>query len=223
MTVSDTAPIHSTAVTDTVNAASNSTSTAVDQRILDAAREEFIAHGFQRTSVPQIARRAHMSRQTVYRYFSSKAAIIQGVVTRETIGFFSSAREAMADLDTAESRLVETFVLGMRESRTNPLMVAAMTFEPETLVGLLYGSVDESDAAHPDPLETGAAAAAAVVAGPDLDFDAAQRVGVLAVRLTFTMLLKPTPTFVLETDEQTRAFAASYLAPLIDAARRATC
>ena len=57
-------------------------------RILDAARAEFVAHGFRRAAVADIARRAKVSRQTLHRRCGDKDEIISAVIVREVLHFF---------------------------------------------------------------------------------------------------------------------------------------
>jgi AcrR family transcriptional regulator len=57
-------------------------------QILSAAREVIGENGYDQSSVDQIARRAGLSRSTVYEYFSSKEEILRGcfAARRELIG-----------------------------------------------------------------------------------------------------------------------------------------
>jgi len=49
------------------------------RQILEAARASFMQLGFAKTSIDDIARRAHISRPLVYRKFKSKEAILAAV------------------------------------------------------------------------------------------------------------------------------------------------
>lgn len=51
--------------------------------ILDAALAEVLAHGIRRTTASDIARRADVSRQTLYRYWPDVQALLAALVTRE--------------------------------------------------------------------------------------------------------------------------------------------
>jgi AcrR family transcriptional regulator len=51
------------------------------RRITDSARELFVAHGFAGTTIAAIAHRAGVAPQTVYATFSSKAAVLQALLT----------------------------------------------------------------------------------------------------------------------------------------------
>jgi AcrR family transcriptional regulator len=51
--------------------------------LLDAALAEVLAHGIRRTTASDIARRANVSRQTLYRYWPDVQALLAALVTRE--------------------------------------------------------------------------------------------------------------------------------------------
>ncbi|MCP5060663.1 MAG: TetR/AcrR family transcriptional regulator [bacterium] len=59
-------------------------------QILKGAREVISENGFERSSVDQIAKRAGLSRSTVYEYFPSKDEILKGC--------FAARREALAEV-----------------------------------------------------------------------------------------------------------------------------
>lgn len=65
-------------------------------RILDAAQACFIRHGFDAASMAEIAAAARMSPGLIYRYFSSKNAIILGIIERQL-------EEARADIASLRS------------------------------------------------------------------------------------------------------------------------
>ncbi|MBL8658678.1 MAG: TetR/AcrR family transcriptional regulator [Rhodospirillales bacterium] len=52
-------------------------------RILDAAREMFLAHGFGATSMDALARCAGVSKATIYAYFDGKEALFAALVSEE--------------------------------------------------------------------------------------------------------------------------------------------
>src|SRR6185312_7168752 len=104
--------------------------TTAQERMLDAARAEFIDHGIARTSVATIAQRAGVSRPTLYRQCGDKDQIVAAVVQRDVIDFFSRAKVAVEDVSGGvEERFVEAVVMGLRESREQPLVQALKAFE----------------------------------------------------------------------------------------------
>lgn len=52
-------------------------------RILEAAQQCFIEHGFHAASMASIATTAKMSAGLIYRYFDSKSAIVQAIIARQ--------------------------------------------------------------------------------------------------------------------------------------------
>ena len=56
---------------------------ADEDRILDAARDTILAVGLRRTTVSDVARRAGLSRMTVYRRYPDGAALIRALMWRE--------------------------------------------------------------------------------------------------------------------------------------------
>lgn len=71
------------------------------RQVLEAATEHFLADGYERTSMDDVARTAGVSKQTVYQHFDTKAALLARVVTSviETAGVDADAPIA----DLAES------------------------------------------------------------------------------------------------------------------------
>ena len=53
------------------------------ERILNAAQQCFVEHGFHAAGMAKIAETAEMSPGLIYRYFENKAAIIQAIVERQ--------------------------------------------------------------------------------------------------------------------------------------------
>jgi AcrR family transcriptional regulator len=107
---------------------------AVFDRVAAAALAEFAEHGIRRTSMEDVARRAGVSRMTVFRRFESKQGLVEVVIAREV-------RRGMEELDllwegaeTLEERLVEGFVFAGRYVRDHPLFDSLLRREPEILL-----------------------------------------------------------------------------------------
>ena len=64
---------------------------AAEAAILDAARECVLAFGVRRTSLSEVARRAQVSRPTVYRRWPDRTALVADLMTREWAGVFGAA------------------------------------------------------------------------------------------------------------------------------------
>jgi AcrR family transcriptional regulator len=107
---------------------------AVFDRIAAAALDEFAEHGIRRTSMEDIARRAGVSRMTVFRRFENKQGLVEVVIAREV-------RRGMEELDTLwegaetlEDRLVEGFLFAGRYVGDHPLFDGILRREPEVLL-----------------------------------------------------------------------------------------
>ncbi|MBA0048329.1 TetR/AcrR family transcriptional regulator [Mycobacteroides sp. LB1] len=181
-------------------------------RLLDVAREEFIAHGIARTAVGDIARRAGVSRPTLYRKCGDKEDIVAAVLVRETTEFFVRAQSALALLSNAEDRMVEAFVMGMREASNHPLVTALKEFDAEAFSRNVFDT-------SADGYQGLLAVTAELLADDAYPVPAVMRALDLALRLTSTFLVNPSALLPTDTDETTREFAQRYLLPLMRAAR----
>lgn len=92
--------------------------------VLDAALELFMENGFAATRVDDIARRAGLSKGTVYLYFPSKEAVLEGLVRRAIVPVADSALEALASYE-GDPRIVIARVIRMVGQRfSDPRIVA---------------------------------------------------------------------------------------------------
>ncbi len=80
--------------------------TDTEVALLDAALDEVLVHGIRRTTVSDIARRAGVSRQTLYRYWPDAQALFAALVTRETLAVLP--KDEPRDLDGLVALLVAT-------------------------------------------------------------------------------------------------------------------
>lgn len=183
----------------------------VGESIVDAALEEFLAYGLRRTAVDAVARRAGVSRATLYRRFKDKDALVQAVLVRECRRFFGSIAAAVASVSTVAERLVEGFVVGVRYARADRLLNRLLSSDPEALLPYLTTNGALVVAAARDFLVSRSGSAA-----PTGDRTPAG-VAELFVRLAISFTLMPESAIPLGTDAEVRAFARAYLAPLMSA------
>jgi AcrR family transcriptional regulator len=181
----------------------------VGEAILDTALEEFLSYGLRRTTVDVVARRAGVSRATLYRRFDGKDALVQAVLVRECRRFFGSVAAAVAGVSTAEDRLVEGFAVGVRHARADRLLNRLLASDPEALLPYLTtnGALVVA-AAREFLVRQGGAPAPAGDRTP-------AGVAELFVRLAISFTLMPESAIPLDTDGEVRAFARAYLAPLM--------
>jgi AcrR family transcriptional regulator len=93
--------------------------------VLDAALELFIENGFAATRVEDIARRAGLSKGSVYLYFPSKEALLEGLVRRAIVPIADSALGAIGSYE-GDPRIVLTMVMKMLAGRIADPKIIAM-------------------------------------------------------------------------------------------------
>jgi AcrR family transcriptional regulator len=91
-----------------VNAAAADRTQRQRDRILAAAQQCFITHGFHAASMANIAEAASMSAGLIYRYFDSKAAIILAIIARQLEDSRASIATLSSDPDLGR-RILELF------------------------------------------------------------------------------------------------------------------
>lgn len=183
-------------------------------RILDAAYEQFCRMGIQRSTMEDVARRAGVSRITVYRRFTTKDALVEQVVRREFRRYFDQFLVEIEQAETAADRVVLGFVSSLRAIRRNPLIGGLMETEPDLVV--------------PSMVTDGGRTLAIVrqfVAGQlrreqragnvreDLDVDL---VAELMVRISASFLGIPSRLIDLDDEDQLAGIARRFLVPMLD-------
>jgi AcrR family transcriptional regulator len=79
-------------------------------RILEGAMTVFLAYGFQRTTMDDIARAAEISRPALYLVFRNKTDIYRALATEFLQGIIANAREVLASDDPLADRLERSIV-----------------------------------------------------------------------------------------------------------------
>ncbi len=79
--------------------------------MLDAALDLFIESGFANTRVEDIAARAGLSKGAVYLYFSSKEAVLEGIVRRAIVPIAATAVH-LVESYAGDPRTIITQLLG---------------------------------------------------------------------------------------------------------------
>lgn len=107
-----------------------------DDVLLDAARECVLAVGLRRTTLTDVARRAGVSRMTMYRRWPDMGSLIGDLMTREwsTVARLS-AEEAVGG--TARERLVDGVVRAVGALRAHPVFRRIVEVDPEILLPYL--------------------------------------------------------------------------------------
>ena len=101
---------------------SSAPSRVADDVLLDAARECVLATGVRRTTLTDVARRAEVSRMTLYRRFPDVRGLLATLMTRELGQALARTQAEVAGLASARERLVTGAVAGVRAIAADPLM-----------------------------------------------------------------------------------------------------
>ncbi|WP_030166235.1 TetR/AcrR family transcriptional regulator [Spirillospora albida] len=104
-----------------------------DDSVLDAARECVLAVGVRRTTLTDIARRAGVSRMTLYRRWPDVRTIVADLMTREWVAL-GAAAQPPDDGGPVRDRLVDGLAGGVRTFRDHPLLRKIIEVDPELLL-----------------------------------------------------------------------------------------
>jgi TetR/AcrR family transcriptional repressor of uid operon len=182
--------------------------------ILEAAYQEFCRMGIRRTSMEDVARRAGVSRITVYRRFATKDALIEHLVRREFRRYFDEFLVEIRQARTVADRVVVGFVGSLRAIRGNPLIGGLMVVEPDLLVPSMTNDGGETLATVRQFLAgqlRREQQAGTIPAGLDVDLAAE-----LMVRISASFLAIPSMLVDLDDEEQLAALARQFLVPILE-------
>ncbi|MFF9912440.1 TetR/AcrR family transcriptional regulator [Streptomyces sp. NPDC013457] len=102
--------------------------------VLDAARDCVLAVGVRRTTLTDVARRAGVSRMTLYRRWPDVRSLVGDLMTREWIAVAAQAMPAPGDGRPVRSRMVDGLVAGAAAFRAHPLFHKILDVDPELLL-----------------------------------------------------------------------------------------
>lgn len=99
-------------------------------RILDAAEQCFIKHGFHAASMMNVAEAAGMSPGLIYRYFDSKSAIIRAIIERQLEAMRNDYALIQSNDCDFTTLIADLFPLWQRNSPCmSPVLYLEMTAE----------------------------------------------------------------------------------------------
>jgi AcrR family transcriptional regulator len=104
---------------------------------LDAARDCILDVGWRRTTLTEVARRAGVSRMTIYRTWSDMSELLGDLMTREWATVVEEVRESTGRTDDARVMLREGVVRLVQELRTNELFIRIVELDPELILPYL--------------------------------------------------------------------------------------
>lgn len=184
------------------------------RQILDAALVEFERHGLRRVALDDVARRAGVSRTTIYRRFANRDELVGAVIERENAALFDDIANELKNAGPQSNYHVEAFTLSILRFRRHHVLNQMIGDEPALVMELLhthYGAAIER-----------MAAALKVIFPAGFADRAPQAVNDLAdtiLRYAAMVLLLPSVE-PLDTAEDIRAFATRHFLPSLPASLR---
>lgn len=109
---------------------------APEDAYLDAAREAILAVGWSRTTLTDIARRAGVSRMTLYRRWPDTQTLLADLMTREWGHVVGEAAAGSSDADALD-RIARGIVATVQALRANALLRRIVDVDPEVLLPYL--------------------------------------------------------------------------------------
>ena len=103
---------------------------------LDAARDCILDVGWRRTTLTEVAKRAGVSRMTIYRTWSDMGSLLGDLMTREWVGIAAATRVAAADT-TTPAGIAAAALSTIRALRANELFVRIVELDPDLLLPYL--------------------------------------------------------------------------------------
>ncbi|MCH9699875.1 MAG: TetR/AcrR family transcriptional regulator [Actinomycetia bacterium] len=110
----------------------NSETSGVETKILDAAAECVLAYGLERTTMTEIARRAGVSRPTIYRRWPDIRSVIAELLTVRIAGVL----EDVPDRGVGREALVERVIAVAERLRNDEVVMSVIVGAPN--VAMVY-------------------------------------------------------------------------------------
>lgn len=185
------------------------------QLILDAALVEFERHGFRRVALDDVAKRAGVSRTTIYRRFVNRDELVGAVIERENVALFADIAHELKAAGPQSNYYVEAFTLSILRFRRHRVLNQMVIDEPALVMELMHRHYGAAVGRMADALR--------VIFPPGF----ADRIGERAVndladtilRYAAMALLLPSVE-PLQTADDIRAFAVKHFLPSLPAALR---
>src|SRR6476661_5599908 len=106
--------------------------TSVDDALLDAARDSIVAVGWTRTTLTGVARRAGVSRMTIYRRWPDMQTLLGDLMTREFSGL-----PGLPGRGPVRARIAHGTAATVSALRANDLFHKIVHVDPELLLPYL--------------------------------------------------------------------------------------
>jgi AcrR family transcriptional regulator len=109
----------------------------VPDEVAEAVRESVLAVGVRRTTLTDVARRAGVSRMTLYRLVPDVETLLLNVMTRDFAALLSEIETSVSRKRSARARLVALTVETARRLPEEPLFRRVLDVDPELVLPYL--------------------------------------------------------------------------------------
>ncbi|MCU1623842.1 MAG: transcriptional regulator, TetR family [Frankiales bacterium] len=124
--------------------------TSTRNTLLDATQASILDVGLRRTTLADVARRAGVSRMTVYRQFDDLQTLVAALLTREITALLAEVDAEVAPLATTRERLVAACVRTVERLRDHSLFTRLLDLDPELLMPFVFDRFGSSQRASRD-------------------------------------------------------------------------
>jgi AcrR family transcriptional regulator len=186
------------------------------EAILDAALVEFEQHGIRRVALDDVARRAGVSRTTIYRRFANKDELVSAVMDRENTRLFAGIADELKSARPTSNYYVEAFTQAILRSREHRVLNRMVLDEPALTLGLARTHYAAAVQRIEQALQVIFPPGFAERIGPKAVHDLADCIWRYALMIQLLPSAEP-----VETADDIRAFATKHFLPSLPAALRA--
>lgn len=189
---------------------------ASTEAILDAALVEFDRHGIRRVALDDVARRAGVSRTTIYRRFANREDLVAAVMDRENARLFTDIAAELKSTRPQSNYYVEAFTSAIMRSRDHRVLHRMITDEPALTLELARRHYRAAVNRIEQALQVIFPLGFADRIGPQAVHELADNTW----RYAMVLLLLPSAE-PIETEDEIRAFATRHFLPSLPEALRA--
>lgn len=187
------------------------------QRLIEAAESEFLESGYVAAATSAIARRAGMSKKTLYRLFDSKEALFAAVVAsrRESMELVQIGNPPCNDIAGVRRSLCRyvgqfaQFILAPRQAALYRLVIAEACRTPEISRAFYREGPGKARAPLADWLR--AQHAAGILRVPDPPLAASMLISMVVAELHMRLMIGEAPAIAEDVESRVNAAVALFL------------